>query len=314
MKVSVCMITYNHEQYIAQAIESVLMQETDFDYELVIGEDCSTDGTRAIISDYKQRYPNKIQILLPEQNLGITRNFLETLSNCRGQYIARLEGDDYWTDKGKLQKQIDFLEKNSTIMGCFHDAVNVDQYGNVIKEQYYKPAQVYYNQEEALKILKSCYATCSLVFNASVLKTLPQWFIEKPRDFTLDLLITEHGLLYYLPENMAAYRIHFGGVWQGKTSCANLEEDISRYRISLKDKKMERLYKDYLNNIISSVIYRLVCFHREELAHKKVKYMYLFLKHSKWSLSLYKVLFADMLFPEFYASCKNVFSKRTANL
>lgn len=108
--VSVCMITYNHEPYIAQAIESVLMQQTDFPVELVIGEDCSTDNTRAIVCDYRERYPRRIHLLLPEYNLGMFPNFVATLQACDGRYIALLEGDDYWTDPFKLQKQVDFLE------------------------------------------------------------------------------------------------------------------------------------------------------------------------------------------------------------
>ena len=99
IKVSVCMITYNHERFIAQAIESVLMQETDFRVELVIGEDCSTDGTRAIVREFGERFPERIRLLLPEHNLGMMPNFVATLSACRGQYVALLEGDDYWTDR-----------------------------------------------------------------------------------------------------------------------------------------------------------------------------------------------------------------------
>ena len=115
VKVSVAMITYNHERFIAQAIESVLMQQTDFAVELVIGEDCSTDGTRAIVRDYGERYPERIRLLLPEHNLGMMPNFVATLKACRGQYVASVEGDDYWTDPHKLQKQVDFLESASGV-------------------------------------------------------------------------------------------------------------------------------------------------------------------------------------------------------
>lgn len=108
--VSVDMITYNHEKYIAQAIEGVLMQKTNFLIELVIGEDCSTDNTRQICIDYKEKFPDKIRLLLPNNNLGINENGLQTLKACTGKYIALCEGDDYWTDPYKLQKQVDFLE------------------------------------------------------------------------------------------------------------------------------------------------------------------------------------------------------------
>jgi len=112
MKLSVCMITYNHERYIAQAIESVLMQKTNFAFELVIGEDFSTDRTREICISYKRRYPEKINLILNEKNLGMIPNFVNTVHQCKGEYIALLEGDDYWTNPYKLQKQVDFLENN----------------------------------------------------------------------------------------------------------------------------------------------------------------------------------------------------------
>ena len=112
LKVSVCMVTYNHEKYIAQAIESVLMQKTNFDYELVIGEDCSTDKTKKIIIKYQKRYPKIIRIILNKKNLGAGLNFVQILEACKGEYIALLDGDDYWTDPVKLQKQVDFLDNN----------------------------------------------------------------------------------------------------------------------------------------------------------------------------------------------------------
>lgn len=109
------MITYNHEKYIIQAIEGVLMQKTSFPIKLVIGEDCSTDNTRRICIEYKEKYPEKIELLLPEKNLGMIPNFINTLKACTGKYIALCDGDDYWTDPNKLQKQVDFLEKNKTV-------------------------------------------------------------------------------------------------------------------------------------------------------------------------------------------------------
>src|SRR5690349_16516557 len=111
MKVSVCMVTYNHEKFIEKAIEGVLMQETDFDVELVIGEDFSTDQTRSIIEKYQQKYPGKIIIAPSEHNLGMMKNFVNTLNTCTGEYIALCEGDDFWTDPTKLQRQVEFMEK-----------------------------------------------------------------------------------------------------------------------------------------------------------------------------------------------------------
>ena len=110
--VSVCMITYNHEDYIGHAIEYVVGQETSFPIELVIGEDCSTDRTQQIVFEYQKKYPDLIRIITSEENVGARRNLLRIEIACRGKYIAYCEGDDYWHDPRKLQIQVDFLENN----------------------------------------------------------------------------------------------------------------------------------------------------------------------------------------------------------
>ncbi|WP_282039410.1 glycosyltransferase family 2 protein [Saccharicrinis aurantiacus] len=111
--VSVCMITYNHEAYIGEAIEGVLMQKANFPFKLIIGEDHSTDNTRAICEKYAAKHPDVIELLPKEEiNLGMMPNFIKTLKVCKGKYIALCEGDDYWIDENKLQMQVDFLEEN----------------------------------------------------------------------------------------------------------------------------------------------------------------------------------------------------------
>ena len=111
-KVSVLMITYNHEKLIAQAIDSVLMQKTEFPFELVIGEDCSTDGTRAVVLEYSRKYPGIIRAHLRERNLGALENGRDVFRASRGKYLAVLEGDDYWTSPEKLQVRADLLDKH----------------------------------------------------------------------------------------------------------------------------------------------------------------------------------------------------------
>jgi glycosyltransferase involved in cell wall biosynthesis len=110
--VSVNMITYNHAPYIAQAIEGVLQQKTNFPFELVIGEDCSTDGTREIVFEYQKKYPDIIRVITSDQNVGAKKNGYRLRKACRGKYIAFCEGDDYWHHPGKLQKQADYLESH----------------------------------------------------------------------------------------------------------------------------------------------------------------------------------------------------------
>lgn len=113
--VSVFMLTYNQEQFIAQAIEGVLMQQTNFKYQLVIGEDGSTDNTLEICKAYQEKHPDKIKIISQPQNIGLMYNFVSTYTFLRGKYIAICDGDDYWIDPLKLQKQVDILDSNNNI-------------------------------------------------------------------------------------------------------------------------------------------------------------------------------------------------------
>lgn len=114
--VSVLLVTYNHEQYIRKTIEGVMMQQTNFPFELVIGEDASIDQTRAICEEYQRLYPEHIILLPSSSNLGLNQNFLRTFKVCRGKYIAYLEGDDWWITIDKLQKQVDILNQESDVV------------------------------------------------------------------------------------------------------------------------------------------------------------------------------------------------------
>jgi len=133
--VSVIMLTYNHEKYIRQALDSVLMQKVDFDYEILIGDDCSTDSTAQILLEYQQKYPDKICLRLRHKNIGATKNAYELLMIARGDYLATCEGDDYWTNINKLQIQIDFLKDNEKFIGCTHNFIIVNDEDKVMKNQ-----------------------------------------------------------------------------------------------------------------------------------------------------------------------------------
>ena len=219
LKVSVCMITYGHEKYIREAIEGVLMQECDFEVELILANDCSPDQTNKIIQDVLENHPKKswIKYFLHQKNIGMTPNFIFALGQCSGDYIAMCEGDDYWTDPFKLQKQVDFLEGNEEATGCFHHASFVNEKGKIINEVYNPQISnfEFYNQEQCLTILGSSYATCSLVFRSIALKDCPKILMSQFCDELLDIVITEKGLLYFLNFNSACYRFHSGGVWSG---------------------------------------------------------------------------------------------------
>lgn len=124
--VSIAMLTFNHGKYIEQALDSILMQKVNFRYEIVVGDDCSSDETQNILKSYAQKHPDKFLLLLRESNIGATNNHFDVIKNCRGKYIASLEGDDFWTDENKLQIQVDFLEsnKNCDAVAHRHEIVN----------------------------------------------------------------------------------------------------------------------------------------------------------------------------------------------
>lgn len=139
---SVLFITYNHERYLKQSLDSVLSQKTDFDIEVVVGEDCSTDDTRKILCEYRDRYPDKMRLLFRERNLGRpTLNVYETAMECRGKYIATLEGDDFWTDPLKLQKTVDYLESHPDHSGCANPALLVGENGEELEDK--SPLKMY---------------------------------------------------------------------------------------------------------------------------------------------------------------------------
>ena len=117
--VSVCMTTYNHERYIAEAIESVLAQRTSFDFEIVVGEDCSSDSPPTICRQYAERYPDKIRLITSAENVGWRANYRRTKAAARGRYIALCDGDDRWCDAEKLQAQFDLLEADSECAMCY---------------------------------------------------------------------------------------------------------------------------------------------------------------------------------------------------
>jgi len=225
------MITYNHAQYISQAIEGVLLQKVNFIIELIIGEDHSTDTTRAICESYAEDYPGIIKLLPSERNLGMMPNFIHTLCCCQGRYIALCEGDDYWTDPLKLQKQVDFLEANHEYIFSFHDAMILNQKTG---EKRNRIGERNIDSTVDLKslIIQNNIPTASLVFrNIIDFHSLPDWFSKISKgDYGLCVLLAEKGIGKYIPEVMSVYRVHDGGVWSSNGFEFTHNADLSFYK------------------------------------------------------------------------------------
>ncbi|MES2779623.1 MAG: glycosyltransferase [Bacteroidota bacterium] len=201
------MITYNHVDYIRQAIEGVLMQEVDFTWELIIADDSSTDGTRDILLEYKNKYPDLITLILQQSNVGAFQNWMDLLKAPKSKYIAYFEGDDYWTDSKKLHKQIDFLEANPNYVLCFHSVQLLDEKGNFKADNMTK-IPVNHESIETLAIYGNYIHTPSIVFK-NVVQEFPPEMVKSPiGDYYLYMLLAKHGKLKFLPDTMAVYRIH----------------------------------------------------------------------------------------------------------
>jgi glycosyltransferase involved in cell wall biosynthesis len=233
LMVAVYMITYNHELYIAQAIDSVLMQKTNFDFHLFIGEDCSTDDTSNICKDYAEKHPNKITLFAHEQNIGATNNAQIIYKACfesGAKYVAMLEGDDYWTDPYKLQKQVDFLENNSDYTICFHPIKIVKN--NIIIDDDIN------NINETTSIIdlsKGNYIhTVSVVFRNSENFCFPESFKKAPAgDYFLHMINARYGKVKKNNEVMAIYRIHKNGIWSSMTEIKRHKNWINQMDIMI---------------------------------------------------------------------------------
>lgn len=209
MKVTVCMINYNQEEFIKEAIESVLMQECDYDFELLIADDCSTDNSKNIIKNVIKSHPkgNLINLIQREENLGMTPNFFETLKMCKGDYIALCDSDDFWRDTSKLQKQLDFLEKNKDYVVSFHDVTLFDENSKKINRNY------------ILEEVKRDYESNELVCGAflmpvtmcfrNVITYIPYEAYKVVWDVFLISLLGEFGKAKFMNDiTPAGYRLH----------------------------------------------------------------------------------------------------------
>ncbi|WP_203293144.1 glycosyltransferase [Luteirhabdus pelagi] len=259
---SVRLMTYNHAPYIVQAMESVDRQETSFPYEVVVGDDFSTDGTTQKIESFVSKNPKAHWKLLKRekggsyhkarQKNGRVQNFYDLLKHCQGKYIALLDGDDYWTDTNKLERQVTFLEQHPDLVGCFHNSKVVDENGTLKWEPYYLGKDgTCFDQRDSVTSLRSGYSTAALVFKREAIVPHLEDFLKIGTDFILEVLITNHGNLCFIDESMSAYRFHEGGVWQGNTQESNNYEVLKRFIFLYDHEPYRSKYNNFLwHNIV----------------------------------------------------------------
>lgn len=210
--VSVVMTTYNQKQYIQQALDSVLMQKTSFSYEILVGDDASTDGTTTIVKQYAQKYPGVIHAICREKNVGPTRNVYDLLCRAKGKYIANCEGDDYWIDCSKLQQQVDFLEENPSYSACTHDCQIVDENGCPMSTQKLKwvSSKTIFTQKDFKGIylpgqpatwvhrnfMRDSNHDFSIIYRAN----------PYVGDRTVTMILSIYGPIYHMGKVMSSYR------------------------------------------------------------------------------------------------------------
>jgi len=211
--VSVCTITYNHERFIAQAIEGVVNQQCNFSFEMVIGEDGSSDKTKAIIEEYTARYPDIIVPLYAEKNQGAKANATNSLMHCRGKYIAFLEGDDYWTDLTKLQRQFDFMEANPEYTMCFTGVDVIDEKGNPATSPYPPVTEDEFDINDIVRAEKCFIPTATMFFRNILPRPMPDFYVNAVSgDVAMHLLLGDKGKFKWLPGKTGIYREHPGGI------------------------------------------------------------------------------------------------------
>ena len=230
--VDIMMPVYNQERFIAQTIESIVRQRTTFRFRLLIGEDCSTDNTRSLIKKYAGLYPDKIFPIYNEVNLGSNGNSSNIYLSATAKYVALCEGDDFWVDDQKLQKQVTFMEANSGFSACFSDVVIVDELNTNLP--IFPPfTKDIYEIQDFINSEMNIVPTPSLLFRNVLPKPLPHFYgIALGGDMITQLLLADKGKLKFMNEKLAAYRNHSGGMSKSK-------ENQEKSEMALKKAYME---------------------------------------------------------------------------
>lgn len=266
MVLSVCVLTYNHERYIAAALDSVLMQQTDFPFEILVGEDCSEDRTAEIVREYQRMHPDQIRVFCADQNTGGRGPTEQIRCAAKGEYLAWLEGDDLWTDPLKLQKQVDFLRRKPEYIGCSHEVMILDGKGNIIPEFPYKrfsPQRRYTLKEAAANFLPG-HGGCALVYR-NIFLNLDHRYYEAFKscksigDMKIALFLSLFGPLYRLPDCMGIYRYNSksGESYSARTAKTNMSLNYLEW--AMERKKLAEFVKEKPVSFYKT--FRDICYH-----------------------------------------------------
>ena len=220
--ITVFLFSYNHSSFIEQAVDSILAQVTSFNFKIIICDDCSSDNTQSIIKKYKKNFPDKISLILRKKNLGYQKSILSALKESETKYAAILEGDDFWTEPNKLQRQVDFLENNPDVSLCTHWVKTKDESGKKTHEDAFS-GQIYparmdkyflFDPEKPNSPQCTGYHLLSWVFKSEIIKKIPHWIIhQRGFDDVFFVVLLQYGNCYCIPAFMGTYRINKSSSW-----------------------------------------------------------------------------------------------------
>lgn len=219
VKVSILCLTYNHEQYIKDALYGFLNQKTNFDYEILVHDDASTDRTQEILHDFEEKYPEKLSVIYQKENQyskGVKIEEIYQVSRAKGKYIALCEGDDYWIDDFKLQKQFDEMERHPELDICAHGYIQMDCGSKKKTEKVLYSEKTIIPVENIIMGGGGYVATNSLFYRKSIHDDEPEFRKISSLDYTLQVLGSLRGGMLYLPDTMSVYRYMSDGSWSKK--------------------------------------------------------------------------------------------------
>ena len=223
MKLSVVVTSYNHEKYIAQCLESILSQKGDFEMEVIIGDDASTDNTRQIAEQFQAQHPEIVTLLPPDKNLGISKNLKRCLDACTGDYIAICEGDDYWTDTYKLQKQKEFLEEHDECSMCFSAFFILFEETAILelhRDQSFLKHDFFTTEDLIERNSIGNFSCC--MYRKSVVEKIPREIFEITiADWMFNMACGQFGKIGFIRDWMSVYRKHALGAWAGRSVIEN---------------------------------------------------------------------------------------------
>ncbi len=227
--VTVIMVTYNHSQFIGQAIESVLKQVTRFKYEILVGDDCSTDDTLDICEKYRKDFPDRICIVSADKNVGVFRNWARLWCRARGVYIADCDGDDYWHSSDKLEKQTSFMEENKSCSISFHDCDSVTHETGESRAYFQAPVPQFYPLSA---MLKTSLPHCTVFYRRDILPFLPCWMEGLyPGDWLLFILFSLQGYVCHIDGLKSIHRRHDSSTWTPVPSIEKMNRQYELYTV-----------------------------------------------------------------------------------